>query len=268
MKHTVAALGIGVLMLAAVSAAADSQPVARITETNGAVTFRHGDQWQAVTKAPVELFDGDKVNTDKGRATVFFVGDESTVVLDVGTNITISQPSSFGSAGFVRRVEIYVGDLWFKMTKGASQHTDLATPTAVGGLRGTEGLVHVESAADSSFTLNEGELQITPVGGPSIPAIALHGGQTLRAVQGQTFMPRAAAAAVSRPDVHVTPDKLPEPAASRLNALKVSERPTPEATEAAAHLAASTHRDGESERPKPKEGKPSRPAPKVPRRKP
>lgn len=267
MKNTVAALVMLVPMLAAVgAAAADSQPVARITETTGAVTFRHGEQWQPVSKAPVELFDGDKVNTDKGRATVFFLGDESTVVLDVGTNITISQPSSFGSAGFVRRVEIYVGDLWFKMTKGATQHTELATPTAVGGLRGTEGLVHVESGQESSFTLNEGELQITPVGGLNIPPVALHGGQTLRAVQGQTFTPRAAAALPSRPDVHVTPDKLPEPNVSRLNALRGSERPSPEASAAAAHRA-DTHTGSDGEKPKPKMSKPAKP-PKLPRRKP
>ena len=250
-------------------AAAAAQAVARITDVTGAVSFRHGEQWQPAGKTPIDLFDGDKVNTEKGRASVFFLGDESTVVLDVGTNITIHQPASFGSAGFVRRVEIYVGDLWFKMTKGATQHTELATPTAVGGLRGTEGLVHVENDEDSSFTLNEGKLEISPVSGPggkNIAPLLLQGGQMLHAVSGQTFAARPATTMPSRPDVHVAPDKLPEPKPGRT--LRPSEKPSAEAT-VAAERAATEAPKGESESGKAK-SKPAKPAktPKPPRRKP
>ena len=218
-----------VLAIASCAATAQAaQPVARITDTTGAVSVRHSEQWQAITKAPVELFDGDKVNTDRGRANILFLGDESTVVLDVGTNITIHQPASFGSSGFVRRVEIYVGDLWFKMTKGATQHTDLATPTAVGGLRGTEGAVHVESNEQSSFTLKEGALEISRTGGEqgaNAAPVQLHGGETLQAVRGQAFTPTKATAMPIRPDVKVAADKLPEPNPNRLSSIKSSEKP-------------------------------------------
>ena len=240
-------------------------PVARITDASGAVTFRRGEQWQAVSKTPVDLFDGDKVNTDKGRASVFFVGDESTIVLDVGTNITIHQPASFGSDGFLRRIEIYAGDLWFKMTKGATQHTSLATPTAVGGLRGTEGLVHVESDEESSFTLNEGELEISHVGqGANGPTVRLRGGETLHAAGGQAFVPRPATELPKRPDVHAPAGQLPEP---KPRPLKPSEKPSPEAAEAAAHVASETPK-GTSGGEKPKPKTPTKPAPKPPKRKP
>ena len=263
MNHSVRLLWTAAIALMMTAASQAQTAVARITDASGAVTYRHGEQWQAVSKTPVDLFDGDKVNTDKGRASVFFVGDESTVVLDVGTNITIHQPASFGSDGFLRRIEIYAGDLWFKMTKGATQHTNLATPTAVGGLRGTEGVVHVESDEESSFTLNEGELEISRVGeGSNTPSVRLHGGETLHAARGQAFVPRPASQLPKRPDVRTPAGQLPEP---KQRQLKPSEKPSAEAAAGASHGANEAPK-GTSGGAKPKT--PAKPAPKAPKRKP
>ncbi len=265
--------GNALLVMAAVLAlaglAAAQEPVARITELTGVVTMRHADKWLPVSKTPVELVNGDKVNTDKGRVNILFLGDESTVVLDVGTNITINQPQRFGASGFLRRVEIYAGDLWFRMTKGATQHTALVTPTAVGGLRGTEGAVHVENGTDSSFTLKEGELEITSVEPdgtptPNAPPVRLHGGETLSAHRGEPFTPRRATETPKQPDLKIAADKLPEPKPGRLDHLKDSDKPAPEAVTEAEHLVNTGGKGGKT----PKTPKPATPkTPKTPRHK-
>ena len=159
--------GMGLLLFLGLSSAAAAQSlVARLSAATGQVSVRHGQSWAAVTAAPVDLYDGDKVATERGRAEVRYLGDGSTLVLDVGSNVTVNAPQAAAGGETLRRVEIYLGDVWFKMTKSLHQQTDLVTPTAVGGLRGTEGWVHVRNQKDSSFSLNEGQLEIAWRGAP------------------------------------------------------------------------------------------------------
>jgi hypothetical protein len=88
----------------------------------------------------------------------------------------------------------------------------------------------------------------------------------LHAVSGESFAARPATTMPSRPDVHVTADKLPEPKPGRT--LKPSEKPSAEASAAAARNATETPK-GESDSGKSR-SKPAKPAktPKPPRRKP
>src|SRR5437868_3442751 len=176
------------VFLAAGSALAQTA-IARVTQMTGVVTRRHDEKWSVVSKAPADLYDGDKIVTDRGRATVQFLGDGSTVVLDVGTNVTIRQSDHPMPGGFLRRVEVFAGDLWFRITKSPQQSTAFVTPTAVGGVRGTEGAIHVETAEDSKFTLNEGALAIKEAdeeGNPKEDAeeTEIKGGETCAAKKG------------------------------------------------------------------------------------
>jgi hypothetical protein len=229
MKTQALPLRLAVVLLVLAGVASAQQPVARLTDLTGVITKRHNDQWLLVNRTPVDLFDGDKVSTDRGRASVQFLGDGSTIVLDVGTNITIHQKEPATGSSWLRRVEVFAGDMWFKMTKSATQHTALVTPTAVGGLRGTEGNVHVESKDESSFTLNEGELAVQQREDDGsvkddAPVTPVKGGETLKAPRGQAFE-SALAALVARPDVSTVANLLPQLDPNRLAGLADSEKP-------------------------------------------
>src|ERR1700737_2612726 len=74
------------------SAAFADTPVARLTTVTGEVSTRHGDAWQNVAAAPADLFSGDKVVTQRGRAEILYLDDGSTLTLDVGPNVTVNAP--------------------------------------------------------------------------------------------------------------------------------------------------------------------------------
>jgi len=204
------------------------QPVASLRSATGEVMVRHGQEWQRVVNPPADLFNGDKVATDRGRAEVYFLADGSTLTLDVGTNLTVHGPEQTSAGTMLRRVEIFVGDVWFDMKKSLNLKTELVTPTAVGGLRGTQGLVHVESDAQSEFTLQEGELEVNhraPGPGGRQQAVVLHPGEVVRAERGKTLKPERARRLPPRPDVKEAAEKLPRPRGNTRALVHESQRP-------------------------------------------
>ncbi len=207
------------------AASADATAVATLAQATGQVMVRHAGAWARVEKTPVFLFSGDTISTDRGRAEVHFLRDDSTLVLDVGTQLNITESQQGGS--LLRRVEIFLGDVWFKMQHSLQRKTDLATPTAVGGLRGTQGLIHVEDSSQSEFALSEGQLAISSreQTGASAEPTMLNPGQSLRALRGKTFEMRAAAAAVVKPSVSVAANKLPKPRGNWRNLVSKDTRP-------------------------------------------
>jgi len=210
--------------------AAAQSPVARLGAATGQVSVRHGQTWSAVTAAPVDLFDGDKVATERGRAEVNYLGDGSTLVLDVGSNVTVNASQAMGGGETLRRIEIYLGDVWFKMTKSLHQQTDLVTPTAVGGLRGTEGWVHVRNEKDSSFSLNEGHLEIAARGAAKgAHALQLSAGQECIAKWGKPMRMKKVAPVPVCP-LHVAENQLPKPK-TKMRDMPATERPVASATE-------------------------------------
>ena len=72
-------------------AAAEEEPVAALTQVSGEVMVLHGTVWTAVSATSVNLFSGDKVTTGRGRAEIRYLRDDSTLVLDVGTQLTITE---------------------------------------------------------------------------------------------------------------------------------------------------------------------------------
>ena len=210
----------------------EAQAIANLTQATGEVTVRHEQSWAQVDKTPVELWSGDKVATEQGRAEIHFISDGSTVVVDVGGNITITETPASGTQQMLRRIEIFVGDFWFSMKKTMNQNTQLVTPTAVGGLRGTEGTVHVEDDAQSEFSLKEGELAVSDRPGPGRGGVnrrpfRLTAGQTLHAQRGQPFRSEPYKAAPVRPQMNVAKEKLPKPRQQWQNSVHPRDRTPP-----------------------------------------
>lgn len=210
-------------------AADDLQPLASLTQATGEVMVLHGQTWSRVDTVPVELFSGDKVATDRGRAEVHFLRDDSTLVLDVGTQLAITEAAEGTAGTLLRRIEILLGDVWFKLQHSLTRKTELVTPTAVGGLRGTEGMVHVESQTKSEFTLGEGELEVNRRAASGAAAgaerMSLRAGQSLHAIHGQPLQTRTAAARPVRPALNVSLAQLPKPRANWRKQIPKHERP-------------------------------------------
>jgi hypothetical protein len=219
-------------LLLALPAACQQQPIARLAQATGEVSVRRGQEWLRVASLPLDLFSGDKVATGQGRAEIHFASDDSTLVLDVGGNLTITEAQESATAKLVRRAEVFLGDMWFSMKGGPNKQTDLVTPTAVGGLRGTEGLVHVDSGTQSEFSLTEGELEIVPRTesgrgpGQSQP-FRLRAGQVLHAQYGQALHAEAARVLPHRPALNVPAAQLPKPRPDWRQSIPQGEREPP-----------------------------------------
>lgn len=209
-------------------AAADEPPVALLTHATGEVMVRQGEEWLEVDAVPVDLFNGDKVATEQGRAEIYFWRDGSTLVLDVGTNLTLSE-SQEGMAGrFLRRIQIFLGDVWFELRRSFNLDTELVTPTAVGGLRGTQGLVRVLSEEESEFTLVEGELEVrqrAETGGPPTRVQRLRARQVLRALHRQGVRVQPVLILPRRLALNIPREQLPAVRENWRQLLRAAERP-------------------------------------------
>jgi len=212
------------------SAPADQQPIAALTQASGEVMVRHAQSWIRAETLPLNLYSGDVVATDRGRAEVHFLRDDSTLVLDVGTQLTISEAPEGAAGSALRRIEIFLGDVWFKLKSSLNWKTELVTPTAVGGLRGTEGWIRVPSEGQSEFTLAEGELEIVHRHGPPGTAagperLVLRAGYFLRALRGRALETNAVGALPARPMVQVPISQLPRPPKKWREQIRKAERP-------------------------------------------
>ncbi len=209
--------------------APEDLPIASLTQVTGEVMVRHGENWTRAEQAPMDLVSGDTVSTDRGRAEVHFKRDDSTLVLDVGTHLVITESSSGAAGNALRRAEILLGDVWFKMQKSMGMKTELATPTAVGGLRGTEGSVNVENDAHSSFTLAEGQLEVAKRSGPTGAATSetqiLNAGHVLHAHRNEPLLVRTATKMPVRPNVKAAPKDLPKPPKNWRQSIQPENRP-------------------------------------------
>src|SRR5512140_3143663 len=205
--------------------------IAIVRQSTGDVAVRHGTQWTPITQTPVDLFDGAKVVSNRGRAEIFYPGDGSTLTVDVGSNVTIHQTQN-SSGGWLNRVKVYVGDVFFHISKTAETHNSwqLATPTAVGGVQGTEGNIHVEDEENSDFTLSEGALEVHHLSPNGVPIrdekpIRIGAGESVQARLGAAMVRAKALRAAKPPRVNVKPEELPQPKPGHLMRTRPSERP-------------------------------------------
>ncbi|MFQ5817904.1 MAG: FecR domain-containing protein [Terriglobia bacterium] len=219
-------------LLLALPAAAKEPPIALLTHATGEVMVRHGQDWVRVDAVPVDLCTGDKVATEQGRAEIYFWRDGSTLVLDVGTNLTISETEEGVTRKILRRIQILLGDVWFELRRSFNTETELVTPTAVGGLRGTQGLVRVLNDEQTEFTLVEGELEVISRAEPTPGAAGptrrrLRARQVLRALRGRALRVQRAGVLPRRFLVHIPVGQLPKLRARWRELIRKGERPPP-----------------------------------------
>ena len=132
---------IGLFFLTSMTFAA--KPIAKITRFEGAVIIQTKTKIFDLKKVGQTLMDGDRVQTKKGKAEIVF-GDGAVMKISPWSSALINEREEesgwwlWKSKKAVRRLTVFVGKLWFK--SGASKRKNyLQTPTAVCGLRGTEG---------------------------------------------------------------------------------------------------------------------------------
>jgi len=120
-----------------------AKPIAKITRFEGVVIIQTKGNIFDLKKVGQTLMDGDRVQTKKGSAEIVF-NDGAVMKISPWSSALINEREEESGFWFwktkkaVRRLTVFVGKLWFK--SGASKRKNyLQTPTAVCGLRGTEG---------------------------------------------------------------------------------------------------------------------------------
>lgn len=120
-----------------------SAPIAEISDFEGEVIIQSDTDVSRLTKAGLALNDGDRIQTEQGECQIVF-NDGGIIRLSPFTHTMIQERKEkggwwiFESKRLVRRVTCFVGKLSFKTGVSRTKNY-LQSPTAVCGLRGTEG---------------------------------------------------------------------------------------------------------------------------------
>ncbi|MBI9087281.1 MAG: FecR domain-containing protein [Desulfobacterales bacterium] len=145
-------------------AKAASQPIAKLTEFTGDLIVRSQRAWGKTPQIGMSLFSDDQIATREGEATVVF-DDGSVLNIGRNTNAIIEQIEEKKGVEkkvsfFKRRFVLLLGKLGFK-TGSLGSNTNLSTPTAVCGLRGTAGTLSLAEDGTPMITFTEGGRSFT-----------------------------------------------------------------------------------------------------------
>ena len=117
--------------------------IAKVTSVKGDVIVNQAGKITEVTSPGLALNDGDQIQTKEGEIQVTFK-DGAILKINPHTNISVQERMEKSSSWMSkktnasRRVTCFTGMAWFK--SGSSQTKNyLQTPTAVAGLRGSDG---------------------------------------------------------------------------------------------------------------------------------
>lgn len=151
-------LAVGMLAMSAGPLMA-AAPVARLTDMTGQVYVEANGAWVPNPTIGMTLASEDRVVTREGEATVTF-DDGAVITLAANTNTMIQQWQE--EKGVVakaktlkRRLTLFLGRMLFNSGSFGGD-TQLATPTAVCGLRGTSGTLSVGADGAAYITFTEG----------------------------------------------------------------------------------------------------------------
>jgi hypothetical protein len=135
--------GLFIVILLFAPQADASKPIARITSFKGEPVIQSDTKVFRVARLGSTLNDGDRIQTKQGEVKVTF-NDGAVMKIRPFTNTMIQERQEKGGFWFfktkkaVRRITCFIGKLWFKT--GASERRNyLQTPTAVCGVRGSDG---------------------------------------------------------------------------------------------------------------------------------
>lgn len=145
--------------------------IATFSEVKGEVRIlsrvRAEGRWLRVTKTGVGLYNGDRIRTIDGKATVTFP-DGSVIKVSENSDITIEErPTRRKLFGFVdisfinRNVKVAFGKLWANVKHARGKWTSFDTRSAVAGIKGTTITLEVDSFGNMNFTCDEGFVEIS-----------------------------------------------------------------------------------------------------------
>lgn len=136
-----------------------------VTEINGEVTLQRGEEHFALVTG-VDLYPGDTIRSGEDAGAQLDMDDGSMISISSNAEITIAnyqlrEDESVSNA----TIELLSGWLRFAVAKLRNRDSSyqLSMPTAVLGVRGTEGVVEVSGGGESAHTrifLEEGEVEI------------------------------------------------------------------------------------------------------------
>jgi len=136
-----------------------------VTEVHGEVSLQRADR-HFILQPGVDLYPQDIIRSEDAASAQFDMDDGSMISISSNTEITIAdyqlrEDKSVASA----TIELVTGWLRFAVTKlrGHESSFRLSMPTAVLGVRGTEGVIEVLGSDESLSTqilLEEGEVEV------------------------------------------------------------------------------------------------------------
>ena len=151
-------LALVALLHLAGSHAFASEPLAQLTEFSGTVIVQSRGDWGVKPEKGLALYSNDKVVTRTGTAVVTF-NDGAVVEIKANTNLLIEEQEKTGAV--TRNLRLLLGKVLFKTGKASGTKTNLQTPTAVCGLRGTAGTLSIGVDGKSYINFTEGGTSFT-----------------------------------------------------------------------------------------------------------
>ncbi|MBN1102953.1 MAG: FecR domain-containing protein, partial [Deltaproteobacteria bacterium] len=216
------------------SALASDQPLARLTELAGTVVVQSRGDWSVKPEKGLRLYSGDKVVTRTGTASVTFE-DGAVVEIKANSNLLIEEQKQTGT--ITRNLRLLLGKIFFKTGAGSRIQTNLQTPTAVAGLRGTAGVLSIGVDGQAYITFSDGGARYTV--GEFISGVAKDVPQELadlNPAQRAAFVAAAAADQAQKTAEAAKEGKVADPQAA-LAAAKAAEAAAREAKAAAETMA-------------------------------
>ncbi|PKN63516.1 MAG: hypothetical protein CVU57_18980 [Deltaproteobacteria bacterium HGW-Deltaproteobacteria-15] len=138
--------------------ASSSQQVASLTEFTGMVIVQSQGDWGVKPEKGLPLYSMDKVVTKTGTAVVTFK-DGAVLQIRANSNLLIEEQEKTGSV--IRNLRLLLGKVLFKTGVGSKAQTNLQTPTAVVGLRGTAGTLSIGLDGKNYIQFTEGGASYT-----------------------------------------------------------------------------------------------------------
>lgn len=164
------------VVLALVSDARANQPIARVSKFVGEVFVRSqttppAGQWRKVTAAPHQLFNGDEIRTERGRAEILYPNDDAIRVLERSVvRLTAGEIERrrflfFRRKVFLRALSSAFGKLWSHVTTDKENEVEFRSPVAVVSVRGTELEFHTDKESGVTFVgVGKGVVAVTAQG--------------------------------------------------------------------------------------------------------
>ncbi|MFC2149753.1 FecR domain-containing protein [Candidatus Auribacterota bacterium] len=116
------------------------------------------DEWKPVTTG-MQLESGDSVQTIAGSAEVIYPDGSILKIKD--HSITTMEDVQGQGGTVIRKIKLFVGDMWAKITPGTSTKTEFVTPSMVAAVKGTTVSLSVAPDGSVQILAEDGSLLAT-----------------------------------------------------------------------------------------------------------